>query len=263
MRIIAVDDERIALEGLLGAIKKVVPEEEIHDFRSSEEALEYARNNPVDIAFLDIEMREMNGITLAKHLKAICHRVNIIFTTGYGEYRENAFALHVSGYITKPITPEKIQIEMRELRNPIPHKAEKKIRIKTFGNFEVYYGEKALEFKYNKSKELLAYLVDRNGSLCSNSEIMTILWEDGEMVNSHISYLKNTRSDLIAALKAVECEDILEQQRGALRIVPEKTECDYFDYLNQKLSGINAYMGEYMAQYSWAEATHGTLENIE
>ncbi|MDD3369350.1 MAG: response regulator [Lachnospiraceae bacterium] len=110
MRIIAVDDERIALEGLISAIKKVVPEE-IRGFRSSEEALQYVKNNPVDVAFLDIEMREMNGVTLAKHLKAICHSINIIFTTGYGEYRECAFALHASGYVTKPVTPEKISLK--------------------------------------------------------------------------------------------------------------------------------------------------------
>lgn len=55
MRIIAVDDERIALEGLMSSIKKVVPEEEIHGFRSSNEALEFAKAQDVDIAFLDID----------------------------------------------------------------------------------------------------------------------------------------------------------------------------------------------------------------
>ncbi|MDD3369351.1 MAG: hypothetical protein PHP50_10795 [Lachnospiraceae bacterium] len=150
---------------------------------------------------------------------------------------------------------------MNELRNPVVHVTEQKLRIKAFGNFEVYKGEKVLDFKYNKSRELLAYLVDRNGSLCSNHEIITALWEEGEKVNNHISYLKNTRTDLIATLKAVGCGDVLERQRGSLRIIPEKIDCDYFDYLNQKPSGINAYRGEYMAQYSWAEMTHGALES--
>lgn len=260
MKIIAVDDEKIALEGLVSSIEKAAQGEEIHGFRSADEALKFAKEQSVDVAFLDIEMRGMDGITLAKQLKAVCHKVNIIFTTGYGEYRGHAFDLHASGYLTKPITPEKIKTEMEELRNPVAHSTDNKLRIKAFGNFEVYVGEKALSFKYNKSKELLAYLVDRNGSLCSNSEIMAVLWEDGESQKNHISYLKNTRADLLTVLNQAGCEDVLERQRASLRIIPEKVNCDYFNYVNQKPSGINAYMGEYMTQYSWAETTHGILE---
>lgn len=259
MVMIAVDDERLALEGILSAINKVVSEEETHGFRSPDEALQFVREHVVDVAFLDIEMRQMNGITLAKKLKALYPKINIIFTTGYSEYSKSAFEIHASGYVAKPVTPDKIRFELNELRNPIPKKPEKKLRVKAFGNFEAYANDKTLVFHYSKSKELLAFLIDRNGSLCTSSQMEAVLWED-EKVGKHKSYLKNARADLVATLDKAGCGEVLERQRGALRIIPEKVDCDYFDYLNQKLSGINAYMGEYMAQYSWAEATHGFLE---
>lgn len=79
MRIVAVDDERIALNGLVSAIKKVAPDEELLSFQSPSEALSAAKESVFDIAFLDVEMRGMDGITLAKRLKAINPKINIIF----------------------------------------------------------------------------------------------------------------------------------------------------------------------------------------
>lgn len=71
MNIIAVDDEKIALEGLISVISKVVPECQICGFKSGDGALKYIDKNSCDIVFLDIEMRGMNGISLAKKIKLI------------------------------------------------------------------------------------------------------------------------------------------------------------------------------------------------
>ena len=84
MRIIAVDDEKIALEALSGAIKSIVTEDEVVCFRYPEDALEYAKENFCDIAFLDIEMVGMNGVELAEDLKKYNSEINIVFCTGYG-----------------------------------------------------------------------------------------------------------------------------------------------------------------------------------
>ncbi|MDO4554653.1 MAG: response regulator [Lachnospiraceae bacterium] len=71
MKIIAVDDEKLALESVISAIKKVKPEESVTGFRDAQEALHFIEENACDVAFLDIEMREMDGITLAKKNKII------------------------------------------------------------------------------------------------------------------------------------------------------------------------------------------------
>ena len=259
MKIIAVDDEKLALESLVNAIRKVVPDGVIHGFRTPKTALEFMNQDSCDIAFLDIDMRGMNGIELAKKMKLINPKINIIFTTGYSEYTGEAFLLHASGYVMKPVTAEKIQIEMQELRHPVLPQTRKRVRIQTFGNFEVFVDEQPVRFQYNRTRELLAYLVDRNGSLCSNAEIIDVLWEYDDS-GDHNSYLKAIKSDLLSVFEKAECEDVLVRQRGKIGIRPEKVDCDYFDWLAGKAYAINAYRGEYMMQYSWSEFTHGSLE---
>ena len=252
MRILAVDDEALALEGLEKAIRLASGEAEVHAFQSAQEALAYAKRHPADVAFLDIEMRNMGGIEAATRLQEMYPQINIIFSTGYQEYMPDAFRLHVSGYITKPVTQAKVQAELSHLRFPITAEHEDRLLIRTFGNFEVFDGTQPLTFDYLKTQELLAFLIDRNGSLCTSGMIMDALWEDSEGTIRHSSYLRNLRSDLRRVLKEHGLEAILIQRRGLLGIDRTAVKCDYFDYLDGKLSA-DAYEGEYMNQYSWAE----------
>ena len=71
MNIIALDDNKKDLGLLVDIIKQVRPDNMVHSFNSYKKVLEFANNNPVDIAFLDISMEEMNGIELAMKLKEI------------------------------------------------------------------------------------------------------------------------------------------------------------------------------------------------
>lgn len=165
MNIIAVDDEKLALESLQSSILKAAPDDTVIGFRNAEQALSFVRENPCDVAFLDIELRDMNGVELAKKISAIHPQVNIIFTTGYSDYTGQAFELHASGYIMKPVTEEKVQKEMEVLRYAVTQADDKLLTVRTFGNFEVFKDNQPLEFRYNKTKELLAYLVNRGGKL--------------------------------------------------------------------------------------------------
>ena len=259
MKILAIDDEALSLEGLTDAIYQVSPEAEIHAFQSAREALGFAEQEPIDVAFLDIEMRDMSGIEAATELIRTYPKINIIFTTGYQEYMPDAFRLHASGYITKPITPAKVKTELQHLRHETPEEAKCSLRFRTFGEFEVFDKDQPVTFDYAKTRELLAFLIDRNGSLCTSGMIMDALWEDSEGTIRHASYLRNLRSDLKRVLREHEAESILVQRRGFLGIDRTLVSCDYFDYLDGKLSA-DAFEGEYMNQYSWAEWRIATLE---
>ena len=254
MIVIAVDDERYALENLAESIGKASPDARIHRFRYPEDALDFAKENDVDVAFLDVEMVSMNGVELAERLKLYHPDINIIFSTGYGHYRDAAFDLHASGYLTKPITPEKVRKELEDLRRPV--RRPKRMRIRAFGNFEVFLDGKPISFKYSKTKEMLAYLVDRKGALCTNNEIMAILFEDD---TGHEAYFRSLRKDLTDILEAAGCSEILSQQRGRIGIAAEMVDCDYFSWCSGNHSAANAYQGEYMTQYSWGEYTNAML----
>ena len=97
MRILCIDDEPLALEMLEEAIQEAKPDADVKAFRKQSELLEEAQQNGCDIAFLDIHMRGMNGVELAKQLKEINPKMNIIFVTGYDEYTGDAMQLRAIG----------------------------------------------------------------------------------------------------------------------------------------------------------------------
>ena len=260
MNMIAVDDERLALKALIAAIKEAAPGSEVKAFLYAEDALEYAEGNPVDVAFLDVEMADISGVELAHRLKNKNPDANIIFATGFGEYRDSAFELHASGYLTKPITAEKVKKELEELRRPVT--GNERVRIQTFGNFQVFVDEKPLVFSRKKTKELLAFLVDRHGAFVTTEQIAATLWEN----ESYDTKLKNnvtaTVSQLRALLRDVGAEDILIKSRNNLALDVNKVKCDAYDLEKMKPMAVNAYLGEYMSEYSWAEFTAGRFERM-
>lgn len=256
MKILAVDDEIIALEGLVKSIKEADSNATVYSFRFADEAIKFMETNTCDVAFLDIEMYGINGVSLANILLQMNPNINIIFSTGYGNYRDVAFDIHASGYIVKPITPEKVKKELANLRKPV--KEVNKLQINVFGNFEVYFNGNPLKFKYTKSKELLAYLVDRKGALCTTSELIAVLFEDDE---GHETYFKSIRKDLIATLSEVGCSEAINVQHGKLGINKDNVYCSYFDLLDGKVKLEDVYHGEYMTQYSFSEYTNANLHN--
>ena len=136
MNIIAVDDEKLSLEALVSAIKENLPNETVNAFRRMTDAEVFAGRNGCDIAFLDIEMRDGDGITLAKNIQAMNPKVNIVFVTGYGDFTGEAFSLYASAYIMKPVTTEKIKKALETLRYGQVLESGQ-IKVVTFGNFEV------------------------------------------------------------------------------------------------------------------------------
>ena len=254
MKIIAVDDEKISLESLVSSIKAIVAEDEVVSFRYPEDALEYVKENSCDIAFLDVEMAGMSGVKLAGELKKYNSEINIVFCTGYASYLGEAFELHASGYLMKPITPEKVKQELENLRRPIIEN--KKLKVQAFGNFEVYIDGKPINFKYRRTKELFAYLVDRVGAMCTVGEIIGILFEDE---GGREDYFQKLRRDLLSTLEEVGCANAIIHKRGMLGVVISEVQCDYYDCLSNKKDLASCYFGEYMSQYSFAEYTNAQL----
>jgi len=268
MNILIVDDERMPLEYMTRTVEGVFTDASITAFRKPSEALEYvsalgeSRKKQVDIAFLDIEMGGMNGLQLAKNLKDIHGKMNIIFTTGYSQYAADAYAMHACGYLMKPVSSESIIEAMDYLHHPIDQNKEKRIRIQTFGNFEVFADNEPLKFSRSKTKELLAYLVMRRGARCSNSEIIAVIWENKTESKALQNQFRHLVFDLKSTLQKVGAEGILTKQRGSLAVLPDRISCDMYSFLESDAEAVNKYMGEFMAQYSWAEFTNAYLEQI-
>ena len=132
-----------------------------------------------------------------------------------------------------------------------------KLGVRCFGYFDVFYGDDPLIFARAKTKELLAYLVDRGGAACTGGEIELALWEDAGAVKDTRHYLRILTNDLRAALASVGLEDVLIREHNQWAVRRSMLDCDYYRMLD---GGEDTFDGEYMKQYSWAEETLARLE---
>ena len=247
MKILLVDDEELQLMRLESAVKLVVPDAELLKYTNPVEAYDANKDNQIDIAFLDIEMPLINGVQLAKKLKHLNPLINIIFVTAYDSYALEAYKIHASGYVTKPVNEEKIKAEIESLRHPIELKASNRVQVKCFGNFEIFIDGEPVKFKRNKSKELLAYLIDREGASVNTNELNAVLWEE-----DHKSYLRNLIADIQQTLKEYDVKDVFIKRHNECSIDPNKIDCDAYEYKKNNPNAVRMYRGEYMIQYSWA-----------
>lgn len=255
MRAIAVDDEVLMLGALVAAIEASPDITEVVKFSVCEEALAFVENNLVDIAFLDINMRGMGGLALAEKIRTACPDCRIVFCTGYEEYAISAFKLHASGYLMKPVSAEDVQGEIDNIKGILQR--EKMLTVKCFGNFEVYLKNEKLMFKRLKTKELFAFLVDRNGAGMTAKQICAVLFPEDTDDNKNAAYLRQLVLDQKNTLKTVGAEEVLCHETPCYRVDTKLLRCDYISYLE---TGKPEFFGEYMTQYSWAEQTCAMLQ---
>ena len=258
MRILVVDDGQLAINSLIRTLCLVAPDCDYISAMTTDDALTWLRQSPVDAAFLNLEMPGMDGLGLAKTIRQIQPRCNLIPVTEHPEYALEALQIFVSGFLLKPVSEAAVRSVLENLRYPAED-TPVGVKIQCFGNFEIFVGGRPLAFKRSKSKELLAYLVDRNGATCTNGEMLAVLWEDKPDTASLHSHLRNLIFDLNHTLDDAGVRDLLVRGRNTLAIDTGKVECDYYNFLRGERTALNAYRGEYMTQYSWAEVTRSAL----
>ena len=252
-----VDDELPLLRTLNEAVSASPDITELAAFSTCREALAWAGQHAVDVAFLDIRMRGMGGLALAEKIMDLQPQCRIVFCTGYDHYALDAFRLHVSGYLMKPITPEAVQAELDHIKGELERG--KKLTIQCFGNFEAFAGGEPLHFRRKKSKELLAVLVDRKGAVATTKQICAILWEEGGDEYKLINYFYQLLAELRHTLRKVGAEELLIQKSGGYALDTTRLDCDYYSFLKK---GRPEFHGEYMTQYSWGEETAALLTAV-
>lgn len=255
MNIIAIDDEFPALNLLLEALKEVKPDATIAGFSDPDELIEYVRENPVDVACLDIQIYDTTGIEIAKIIKGIQPRINIIFVTAYGEYVTDAMKMHASGYLRKPVIAQDIARELDDLRYDIDESNDRyKLKVKCFGSFEVFYPNGELvHFSRAKSKEAFAYLICKNGSSSTINELGSALFEDESYDEKKKNYVQKIVSTLNKDLNEAGLTDVLRKSYNSISIDTSVIDCDYYHYLRGEDIPEATYHGEFIDQYSWAE----------
>ncbi len=101
LRCVIVDDEPIAREIVASFVEKTPNLELIKMCKNASEVILFMPNKKIDLFFLDINMPEITGLSLAK---IIDKKAKVIFTTAYRDYAVDGFNLNVVDYLLKPIS---------------------------------------------------------------------------------------------------------------------------------------------------------------
>ena len=255
---LTVVDDPIALQSVRETLLRLDPAGNHRAACTGDEALRLFGQTPPDAVFLEIETPDMNGLETAERMKALRPRTNVVFITGYAEYALPAFELYASGFLLKPVTEARLGKALDNLRYPVcgpDPKGERRLKVRCFGQFEVWCDGKPVAFRRNKTKELFAYMIDRNGALCSTRQLISMLWPQAPGDTSHASQLRVFVADLQTTLTKLGFGAALVRRRGLLGIETSLLDCDYYQYLAGSPEGKRLFRGEYMSQYSFGETT--------
>ena len=121
IKILIADDEFVERDGIIFLINKFSFELDIKECSDGEEALNYIKENTVDILFTDVKMPFLDGLQLSKKAREIYPNLKIVIFSGFGEfeYAKRAIDIGVSDYILKPINPKEFKETMEKVINDV------------------------------------------------------------------------------------------------------------------------------------------------
>ena len=119
MRIAVCDDEELFRIEFKSVLDKVLinAEYDIDTFSGGSSLYEVFLKNPFDLVFLDIEMPGIDGITLAKRLRAVSENVQIVFLTSHIEYALEGYEVNALRYLVKPVDMNKLSEVLKYIQD--------------------------------------------------------------------------------------------------------------------------------------------------
>lgn len=257
MHVIYVDDERPAIENFKFTVAKFPEVGKLDMFQSGEEALEFAQNNAVDVAFLDMEMPGIHGLELAKKLKEHDSKIRVVFVTAFGEYALDAFGVDAVGYVLKPYTAADIRKELAKCTyKPLPTR---RVVIETMPKLSVTADGLPIRISGEKPREMFALLVDKGEGGFSVGECIACLWPERALDASSLSLCRMTWKRLIQAFEDVGAGDVLYTSNNRRYLRTDAVSCDLYRMLAGDKEAAKKYNGEYLSEYEWAEERNAQL----
>jgi len=287
VKVIIVDDENLAILKMEKLLKEqtVVPDIEIiGSFINPHEALEVAQHQFLQLAFLDIEMPEIDGFELANQLLNIYPHIQIVFTTAFQEHALKAFEINALDYLLKPVKKDRLVITLQRIASAVQVPDEVKnsglIQLNCFQNIHyIDANEVARYFNWRtlKAPELFAYLLYHHDTTVTKQALIDLLWPEYDMDKStaqlhtaiyqirkvlkeakfelEIKY-KDSRYILLLGNQCLDVEIWESQVKHAPPVTPETIE--------QHLSILSLYKGDYLAdqRYAWAEQEQERLQLV-
>lgn len=258
MEIVIVDDEIASLNTFLSNIIDNTHLSYRMYKNNPLSALDYIKTHHVKGAFLDINMPEIDGVTLAQKMIEAEPKIKIVFISGYTQDEDEIrtkIGKNLLGFCYKPYDEKEIGFYISAVSDgdaPV-------VRMQMFPTFEMYVNEKAIDFQRKKCKELLALLIDHRGSTVTMGEAIACLWPDKEE-----GLAKRLYRDAVVRLRLLlnECglAYLVKFGRATQRLVLDHVTCDMWDFLDGKSNDL--YLGEYLVNYDWSMEKQCFLDKL-
>ena len=261
MKAIIISDDVLSLEKVINSTATIENVELVKTFIDINEVESFVIINNIDVIFVDITSKKQEKINLIEKIRNYGKTTFIVLISDSKEDSMLAYTLHAIGFLLKPIEPEIIAEEIENIKRVAPH-INKKIEIRTFGNFSVLVNNRAIHFERKKAREILAFLVNKQGTQVDwptlAAEIMNKDLYDKKTQNT----LHQNIESLKATLREHGIEDILCTSKGFLSVDIGRFECDLYDFLDGNKYAQNHYYGEYMYEFDWAANRVAYLDKI-
>ncbi|MEG1663338.1 MAG: response regulator [Clostridia bacterium] len=257
MNIIVVDDEIASLNTFLENILDVYDVKYKMFQKNISMSIDFVKDNKVDAAFLDINMEEMDGVELAKAIVEASPSTLIVFISGYAQDEtkiKEELKSNLVGFCYKPYNQDKLTNFVSEIFEKIT--SSRQIYFKTFGSFDLLLDGNVVKFSSTKSKELLAFLVDRQCATVTMGEVIANIWSEKDPEHAKRLY-RDAVCRLRMTLNENRISDIVQFGWAQLRVDATNIKCDSWDYLTNV---NNDYNGEYLCTYDWSVDTQNLLD---
>lgn len=203
----------------------------IGKYQSPLKALEAVETLSPLVAFVDIDLPEMDGITLAERILEIDPDILVVFITGHNEYAVEAFELNALDYLLKPIRIKRFNAMTEKIKQKLDKKVENissKLTVNVFGKLEVKIGDELILWKRSKAEEVFAYLMVNHGCFVRKEEIVDKIWPEYDFATG-LSILKTSICRIRSVLAGLknEVKVLYSGGRYCLTLDIKNTESDY------------------------------------
>jgi two-component SAPR family response regulator len=232
MKVIIVDDEYYALRNLKNKLEKIEDVEVVAMYEDPTAALEELSSIQPDLALLDIEMPEIDGITLLGMLFKKRPEMDFVFTSAHHAYVSDTLETKALDFLVKPVKYEQLYVALEKIKK-IRSKSSMghKVEMKCFGDFAVFINGKRIDdnWRTKKTEELLAYLLCMNGKHVSRERIIHDLWPDLEIDKGYAN-LYTTQYNLKKRFEAFGIHHLIKSRLGDIWLNIEDVKADLLEF---------------------------------
>src|SRR5690625_5219510 len=272
MRAIIVDDEPLILNIFENMLLEFDDVEVVGKYTDPFKAIDEAILEEVDIAFLDIEMPNLNGMDVAAILKRFIPDVNIVFVTAHSDYAVRSFELDAIDYLTRPVHMHRLEETFNKINaRSVVHESVSSDMIHCFGSlsFQRANSQKKINpsWRTKRAQEIFAYLLFNHDQVVRKDVLVELFWPNTNWEQG-ISQLYNMIYQIRKTIEEIDFNIDIESKENyyMLRLNDVKVDIhewekaiDSLDEINERtiyrhLASIKLYTGDFLQihNYTWA-----------